>query len=58
MIPASYLFKSLYQWQFEREDRAIEAPAPKAQRRASSPRGSQHPAVPFAAMLGLFGLGR
>lgn len=57
MIPASYLFKSLYQDRFERELPPTEA------RNAETPpqdglRGSRHPAVPFIALLGLFGLAR
>ena len=57
MIPASYLYKSLYQDRFERE-------APPAETRdARTPppdglRGARHPAVPFLALLGLFGLAR
>lgn len=57
MIPASYLFKTLYQDRFEREVAPVET------RNASTPRqdglrGARHPAVPYLALLGLFGLAR
>jgi hypothetical protein len=57
MIPASYLFKTLYQDRFEREC------APAKTRNIETPpqdglRGAHHPAVPFLALIGLFGLAR
>lgn len=57
MIPASYLFKSLYRDRYEQEIAPVEA------RNASTPppdglRGARHPAVPYIALLGLFGLAR
>jgi len=57
MIPASYLFKTLYQDRFEREFPAqadnTPDPTPRNDRR-----GARHPAIPFLALLGLFGLAR
>ncbi|MFI5408536.1 hypothetical protein [Kaistia sp. UC242_56] len=57
MIPASYLFKTLYQDRFERER------APAETRNAETPpqdglSGAHHPTVPYLALLGLFGLAR
>lgn len=57
MIPASYLFKTLYQDRFEREVAPVEtrnAPTPPQ----DGLRGARHPAVPYLALLGLFGLAR
>lgn len=57
MIPASYLFKSLYHDRFEREIAPVETrSAPKPPQ--DDLRGAHHPAVPFIALLGLFGLAR
>ncbi|WEK51340.1 MAG: hypothetical protein P0Y66_04820 [Candidatus Kaistia colombiensis] len=57
MIPASYLFKSLCQDRFEREVAPVETRnAPKPPQ--DGLRGAHHPAVPFLALLGLFGLAR
>ena len=55
MIPATYLFKSLYQDRFERElpparSRSAEVPP------QDGLHGSRHPAVPYIGLLGLFGL--
>ena len=57
MIPASYLFKTLYQDRFERElpAQADNTPDPTPR---NDRRGSHHPAIPFLALLGLFGLAR
>jgi hypothetical protein len=57
MIPASYLFKSLYQDRYERElppeqGRSVEMPP------QDGLRGSRHPAVPYIFLLGVFGLMR
>jgi len=58
MIPASYLFKTVYQDRFER----TRGPADPHDGEASPPqdglRGAHHPAIPFLALLGLFGLAR
>ncbi|WP_029077012.1 hypothetical protein [Kaistia adipata] len=61
MIPASYLFKSLYQSRFEQDGtQAHEAEptrlTPRDGQRAA--RGAHHRAVPYLAILGLFGLAR
>jgi hypothetical protein len=59
MIPASYLFKSLYQSRFERAAPAAQAPDVETPSDGSrEPRGARHPAVPFLAILAGFGLGR
>ncbi|WP_018184762.1 hypothetical protein [Kaistia granuli] len=59
MIPASYLFKSLYQSRFERTPPAAEVPDVETPQGGSrDQRGARHPAVPFLAILAGFGLGR
>ncbi len=60
MIPASYLFKSLYQSRFEQDATPREAEPPMLTPRDGqrAARGAHHPAVPYLAILGLFGLAR
>lgn len=60
MIPASYLFKSLYQSRFESDATAREPEPPLLTPRGGhrDARGAHHPAVPYLAILGLFGLAR
>lgn len=60
MIPASYLYKSLYQSRFEHDasPREPEPPLMTPRDGQRSARGAHHPAVPYLAILGLFGLAR
>ncbi|BCP56147.1 hypothetical protein K32_47640 [Kaistia sp. 32K] len=65
MIPASYLFKSLYESRFERPAHGTETqtgPTPQdglmQLESAQNSRGSRHPSVPFYAILAGFLLAR
>jgi hypothetical protein len=58
MIPASYLFKNIYQSRFERDERQEAEPALSTPREHDGTRGAHHPSVPYLAILGLFGIAR
>lgn len=58
MIPASYLFKNIYQSRFEREARPEAEPTLTTPREDERARGAHHPSVPYLAILGLFGIAR
>lgn len=58
MIPASYLFRTIYQSRFERDERQEAEPALLTPREPDGARGAHHPSVPYLAILGLFGLAR